>query len=159
MPSGKGDFVEVLSTADSQKYQAILDYIRNRAEKDDEPPHRLSAREEYEVSTHRKQRQHCISPAESKQIIEQFLAGKNTTELAAAFGCSRTTISRHIHKVGLSAREKRFTEEQLREMERLYETGLSLDKVGDQFGTSGTTATKYLRERGVRIRGRYEWHH
>lgn len=105
----------------------------------------------------RKQAQHRLSASEIEEIIRQFREGKTTLALAEAFGCSRTTISRHLHNAGLSAREKRFDEAQLREMERLYETGLSLDKVGERFGTSGTTVTKHLRDCGVQIRGRHEW--
>jgi len=149
--------VEVLSAADSQKYEALLGFIRDHHATEVDEPVVEGSEENYEVSTARKQSQHRLSSEEIEQIISEFHTGKTTLELATAFGCSRTTISRHLHNAGLSAREKRFSEEQLYEMQLLYEAGLSLDKVGERFGTTGTTATKYLREREVHIRDRHDW--
>lgn len=47
----------------------------------------------------------------------------------------------------------RATEEIIDQMEELYKQGLSSDNIGKQLGTKGQTVTKYLKERGIEIRG------
>ncbi len=46
------------------------------------------------------------------------------------------------------------TERELEEMERHYNQGLGLLEVGQMLGFSMTTVAKYLRKRGVKLRGR-----
>ncbi len=44
------------------------------------------------------------------------------------------------------------TEAQIDEMVRLYESGLSLERIGKRVGFTAHTVLTYLRERGVRTR-------
>lgn len=112
---------------------------------------------DFEVVDHICQQQRRLAPQQIEELVQLFEAGKNTTELASHFRCSRSTVSKHIRNSGLSAREKRFSEADLTRMQQLYESGLSLDRVGQALGTSGTKVTKYLRANGVRVGGRHEW--
>lgn len=52
-------------------------------------------------------------------------------------------------------RRKPAREAQVREMVRLYESGLSLVRVGERVGFSDKTVHRYLRDRGVRMREGY----
>ena len=76
-------------------------------------------------------------------------------ELATEYSCHRTTISRILKCNNVPMRRKPAREAQIREMVRLYESGLSLVKVGERVGFSDGTVHRYLRERGVRIREGY----
>lgn len=84
--------------------------------------------------------------------MASYRAGKSVYELAAEHSCHRTTISGILKRSGVTMRRKPARETQIREMVRLYESGLSLAKVGERVGFSDGTVHRYLRERGVRMR-------
>jgi len=73
-------------------------------------------------------------------------------ELARQYGCHRTTVTKKLVDAGVEIREKTPTEKQMEEMVRLYTSGLSLARVGEQVGFSPNTVLRYLRERGTEIR-------
>ncbi len=73
-------------------------------------------------------------------------------ELAVQFQVHRTTISKHLTKLGVETREVRIGPEQIDEARRLYESGLSLAAVGGQLGFEARTIHLHLLELGVMMR-------
>ena len=53
-------------------------------------------------------------------------------ELAAEFGCHRTTVAERLKKAGISMRGQSPTPEVIDSMVRFYASGLSLVEVGEQ---------------------------
>lgn len=152
-----GRALEVLSAVDGGKWSTVLQELTRLDDLNANSASTTLPFVDYEVVGHICKQQRRLAPQQIEELVQLFKAGKNTVELASHFRCSRSTVSKHIRKSGLSAREKRFSQADLIRMQQLYESGFSFDKVGDAFHTSGTTVTKYLRGRDVRIRGRHEW--
>ena len=73
-------------------------------------------------------------------------------ELAAEFGCNRVTVAERLKKSGIGIRHQSPSPEVVDEMVRLYESGLSLVRVGKQIGYGASTVHSLLRSRGVQAR-------
>ena len=96
-----------------------------------------------------------ISEARADQIVEAYIAGGTVYELAREFDCHRVTISAVLKRRGVTLRRLSPSDEQVAEMIRLYESGLSLSKVGERLGFNATTVLHRLRAAGHTIRSSY----
>jgi transposase-like protein len=90
-----------------------------------------------------------LTPDELKQVAACYNAGATVYELAAEFGCHRATIAERLKLAGVTMRHQPTTTEQVDEIVRLYESGLSMVKVAEQVGVSARTVFNYLGQRGV----------
>lgn len=86
------------------------------------------------------------------QVIADYKAGKTIYELAVEHSCHRTTISAVLKRRGVVLRGATPTAEQVNEMIRLYESGLSLAKVGQRSGFHASTVLVHLRNASVTTR-------
>lgn len=93
-----------------------------------------------------------LSGENTRQVIAAYKAGKTVYELATEYGCHRVTISAVLKRNGVSLRCVSPTPEQAAEMVRLYESGLSLAKVGRQLGFNASTVLAHLRNAGIQTR-------
>ena len=137
-----------LSTADAEKWSPLLSFAltaKNELEMPD------SGRDPQEASTIQ-QRQIRLELAQRKQLVERYQSGVTVYELAEAFCCNRTTVSKVLKRLGVTLRMKPLTTEQIDEAVTLYEQGLSLARVGEQIGASARTIQLRLRERGIAMR-------
>ena len=73
-------------------------------------------------------------------------------DLAAEFGCHRTTVAELLKKAGISMRGQSPASEAIDSMERLYASGLSLLEVGKQLGFCANTMRNCLRGRQFQVR-------
>ena len=73
-------------------------------------------------------------------------------ELAAEFGCNRSTVAARLKKAGIVMRLQSPRAEVIESMVSLYESGLSFQEAGTQLGYSVSTVRNYLRAGGVRVR-------
>ena len=73
-------------------------------------------------------------------------------ELAAEFGCNRATVAERLKRAGISMRLQSPSRGVIEEMVRLYESGLSLQKVANRLGFRPGTVNKCLKERYVSTR-------
>ncbi len=96
--------------------------------------------------------QRRIPSDEVAAIIAGYQAGVPVHQLATEHSCHRTTISGLLKRHGIAARRQPVSEKQLAQMVRLYESGLSLARVGERLGLADTTVHRHLRGHGVRIR-------
>ncbi len=86
------------------------------------------------------------------QVVADYKAGKTVYELAVEHSCHRTTISAVLKRRGVVLRGATPTAEQVTEMIRLYESGLSLAKVGQRFGVHASTVLAHLRNASIPTR-------
>jgi transposase len=75
--------------------------------------------------------------------------------LAQRFGVHRTTISKHLERVGATKRPKiKMTEERLAEARKLYTEGWSTQRIARKLDLGQTTVYDALKNAGVQMRGR-----
>ena len=87
-----------------------------------------------------------------QELVAGYQAGRTVYQLGREFGINRRTVSRHLHRHGVSMRRRGLSAEQIDEAVRLYEDGWSLARIGEQMGVDSTTVMHRLQERGVRMR-------
>lgn len=140
----------VLSDWESDK-SSILSYLRHPSHDTGEGSNPVDE-PSYPVRHALRQYQRPFTADEVVELVQRYKAGTTTYELAALYGCKRQTISGKLRSAGVMLRMDSPSEEQIDEMVRLYESGLSLVRVGDRIGVSARTVLKYLRKRAVRVR-------
>ncbi|WP_186372369.1 helix-turn-helix domain containing protein [Arthrobacter woluwensis] len=96
--------------------------------------------------------QRRLTANQLEQLIAYYRAGSTVYELAEKFRCNRTTVSKKLKDAGITLRRTPPTDMQINEMVRLYESGLSLERVGERVNFTAHTVLKYLRARHVAIR-------
>ena len=100
-----------------------------------------------------RQKQKRLSDSEIRQIAERYSAGASTYELAAVFGCHRSTISRALKKSGIEVTNEAAKRESLTEQVlQMYAEMRKPVDIGKALGINATTVRKILHENGVRIR-------
>jgi DNA-directed RNA polymerase specialized sigma24 family protein len=77
-------------------------------------------------------------------MIAKYERGATVYELAAEFGCHRTTVAERLKKAGASMRGQSPTPEEINSMVRLFATGLSFQEVGDRLGFCANTVRNCL---------------
>ncbi len=107
---------------------------------------------EYERTGPILQRQRRLTKAQVIEMAARYEEGATVYELAADFGCNRTTVAARLKKAGVTMRQQSPVSELIDSMVGLYESGLSLAEVGDRVGTSPGTVHRYIRMRGVQMR-------
>lgn len=85
-------------------------------------------------------------------MVARYNEGATVYELAGEFGIERRTAAVRLKGAGVAMRRQPARAEQVAEMVRLYESGLSLAKVADRTGFSSKTVLNYLRAEGVQLR-------
>lgn len=93
-----------------------------------------------------------VSDEQTVRIVEGYKAGRTVYELAAEFGYNRVTISAVLKRQSIALRRTSPTPQQIDEMTRLYESGLSLAAVGKQLGFNASTVLARLRAVGIKTR-------
>jgi DNA-directed RNA polymerase specialized sigma24 family protein len=75
----------------------------------------------------------------------KYGAGATVYELAAEFGCHRTTVAARLKMAGNEMRLQSPTSLAIQSMLQLYESGLSFQEVGQQLGFCANTVRNCLR--------------
>ena len=91
-----------------------------------------------------RQRQRRLGPDEVLEMVGLREAGSEIDALAVRFGVHRTTVMNALQRAGVAGRRaghRELTPERLVAAGRLYETGVTLAAVGEQFGVD----RRYLR--------------
>ena len=134
-----------LSTADTNKWSTLLERCHWTSEL------KVTA-VEYERTGPILQRQRRLTKAQVIEMAARYEEGATVYELAADFGCNRTTVAARLKKAGTVMRLQPSSKEVVHEMVRLYQSGLSLADVGRQVGTSAGTVLRYINDHGVKTR-------
>jgi lambda repressor-like predicted transcriptional regulator len=77
-------------------------------------------------------------------MVARYEAGATVYELAAEFGCHRTTVADRLKKAGIEMRLQSPTPKEIESMENLVKSGLSLEAVGKQTGFCANTVRSCL---------------
>jgi lambda repressor-like predicted transcriptional regulator len=135
-----------LSTADSNKWLLLIkDRLEGQIPADHTSP-------DYQLLGPIRQQQRRLTETQRVEMAARYEDGGTVYELAAEFGCHRTTVPAQLKKAGIAMRLKSPLSEVIDEMVRLYESGLSLANVGARVGYSASTVQNQLRARGVMTR-------
>lgn len=94
-----------------------------------------------------------VSSFKEKRIVAAYCSGHTVYEIAEANEIHRVTVSQVLKRAGVKMRRQPPEPEEVAEMARLYESGLSLVKVGDRLGFNATTVRANLRRAGIAMRG------
>ena len=82
-------------------------------------------------------------------LAQRYECGATVYDLASEYAIDRRTVSLRLRDQGIMLRRQSPTNEMIDEMVRLYFTGLSAAKVGEQIGVSADTVLNHLRQREV----------
>ncbi len=99
-----------------------------------------------------RQQQVRLTPARVAKLVAAYEAGLDMNELAKLYGIHRHSVRAHLDKAGVELRRRGLTQAQVDEAVRLYVTGSSLARLGQQLGCDHTTVGRALRHRGVALR-------
>jgi predicted transcriptional regulator len=135
-----GHSVVALSTADSNKWLLLIESHLER-----QTPEVITS-SDYQLLGSIRQRQRRLTEAQVREMVARHEGGATAYELAAEFGCHRTTVAAQLKKAGIAMQYQSPTSEAIASMVRLYATGLSFQEVGKQLGFCANTVRKYLRE-------------
>ncbi len=135
-----------LSTADSKKWLLLIEGHPERQTPED---HTSS---DYQLLGPISQRQRRLTEAQVIEMAARYHGGATLYELAAEFGCNRTTVAARLKKAGIVMRGQSPTSEAIDSMVRLYASGLSHLEVGKQLGFCANTVRNGLRGRRIEAR-------
>lgn len=88
------------------------------------------------------------------RIVAAYEAGATTTELRHEFGLSQGGVVGVLKRHKVTTRFQGLSESEATEARDLYESGLSLTKVGEKLDRAPNTVRKALLRAGVRMRAR-----
>ena len=135
-----------LSTADSNKWALLIGtHLEWQT-----PEDRTSS--DYQLLGPIRQRQRRLTEVQTIEIAARYEARATVYEIAAEFGCNRTTVAARLKKAGIAMRGQPPTSEAIDSMARLYASGLSLMEVGRQLGFCANTVRNCLRRRQLQVR-------
>jgi hypothetical protein len=104
-----------------------------------------------------KQSQTRLSPDRLEAFAEAYQADMGVQDLIEEFKVSRSALYGIVKRLNLPGRRSTLAAGDVAEAARLYESGDSLQSVGQHFGVAAHTAAAVLREAGVEIRPRRGW--
>jgi len=134
-----------LSTADTNKWSSLL-------KRGDPTPKPEVTSVDYERTGPILQRQRRLTEAQVSMLADRYRGGATVYQLAKEFSISRHTVSERLKKGGVTMRGQSPGCELIDSMVGLYESGLSLAKVGNRSGISPGTVRHYLLTRGILMR-------
>jgi hypothetical protein len=134
-----------LSTADTNKWSTLLNERLYG-------PRAASTDTHDERSGPIRQRQRRLSDDQGQQMTARYLEGATVYELAVEFDICRSKVSEQLKKNGVKMRLTPPSDQEVCEIVRLYESGLSLAAVGKKVGASVGTVRRCVLARGVQTR-------
>lgn len=116
---------------------------------------RVTRRDEVSYTPYRLEQRLAMEVVE--QLVRDYEVGIPTTELTVTYRLSKASVLKLLREAGVVMRRQGLNEAQTAEAVRLYRSGLSLVRVGEQIGFGPTSVAKALRSAGMRLRGRHDW--
>jgi DNA-binding CsgD family transcriptional regulator len=93
-----------------------------------------------------------LRPAEVDDLVETYQAGATVFDLAARFGIDRRTVGQHLRRRGIETTPPGLHPDDVPAAFELYESGWSLQRIAEKFGTSANTVRARLLEADVLMR-------
>ncbi len=85
------------------------------------------------------------------RIIELYKQGLGVVEISQKLRCAKSTISYHCNKIGLYTKDKRFSEEKVKDYQLLYDNGKSLKEIGELYNISRQALSKRIKNKRLKI--------
>lgn len=85
-----------------------------------------------------------------RSIVAAYEAGATSRQLAAEYDIARSSLITLLRRRGVSVRHRRLTAEEMTEMIRLYESGLSQVAIADMFGRHTSVVWHVLERAGLK---------
>jgi DNA-directed RNA polymerase specialized sigma24 family protein len=92
-----------------------------------------------------------LGAADIDRLVQRYLTGTPINDLANEFGIHRSTVMKHVQRVGLQRRQKLLAD-RIDEACRLYQQGWSLRRIGTRFDVHANTVRRALANADVQIR-------
>lgn len=93
-----------------------------------------------------------LNDSQLARLVDRYKSGATVYALALEFAIDRRTVSNHLKQQGIIMHLQPPAKETVDEMVQLYESGLSMSKVGQQVGFSADSVGNHLRKRRVKTR-------
>lgn len=142
--SSKTDLVELLRRYSNRP---DLDYLLKRAERG---RHRAEAGEASRPQRHKISKR--LSAEAIAQLIADYEAGAESTELTKRYGLGKGTVLSLLRGSGTTIRHQGLTDAETTRAVALYASGLSVVAVADRVGRPMSTVYLALKRAGVRMR-------
>jgi transposase-like protein len=97
-----------------------------------------------------------VTPDRQQEVVTRHAGGEGVLQLAKVFGLHRSTVNRILRDAGVQP-PSRSLGGKVDDIRRFYEAGASIEATGRHFGVSHGTMQRFMREQGIRARGRREW--
>ena len=128
-----------LSTADSNKWLLLKEGHVAR-----QTPEVITS-SDYQLLGPIRQRQRRLTTAQVAEMAAKYEAGATVYELAADFGCHRTTVADRLKKSGIEMRLQSPSPNAIESMVQLFKSGLSPQEIGEQLGFCANTVRDSLK--------------
>lgn len=93
------------------------------------------------------------------RIVADYEAGAPSTQLMADFGLGKGSVLQLLHEAGVRMRGQSLSLADLDAAVAVYDSGLSLQKVGEHFGVSVDAVRNAFLRNGVQMRARRGWNY
>jgi transposase-like protein len=141
--------VEVLQRY--SKLEPISFDLCSERESADPPPARTAAPRVHKLDKR-------LDPAVVAELVAAYEAGTSATQLTKQYNVGKGSVLRLLHEAGVAIRQPRVMgQAEIDQAVQLYESGQSLQRVGDHLGWNHKTIYRQLKKRGVTMRSPNDW--
>ena len=100
------------------------------------------------------QKQRILSKKERERLIELYLQGNSTQEIAKSFGCHRVTISKALKKAGVIPTIEKLN---IDDAICMYKSGSTTKEIAAKYHMADNTVSHRLKMAGVKMRTRWDY--
>ena len=145
-----------LSELDSKKYYCIIEKVHNLKTPTVSP----AICEESPINEHIVksiiQQQKHLTDAESAEIIHRYQSGESTYQLAEAYDCHRSTISKLLKRKDIEVTKEKLD---LTDAIEMYEAGHTAKEIASKYRMNESAVSRRLRTAGVAMRSYADYCH
>ena len=143
-----------LDSSEVKLFEAVLAWKRSHTRPLTTPTDLVDPVFDYGTITTLRQPQVRLDKAQRQQVADQYLAGIAIKVIATTFGIHRQTVREIAVEAGLDPHQRGLHPEDVARATRLYRSGWSLARVGEDFGVNASTVMNALKREGVEMRPR-----
>jgi DNA-binding CsgD family transcriptional regulator len=103
-----------------------------------------------------RQVQRRLTPKQAARLAAEYQAGDSMQQLADRWNLHRTTVADHLHRAGVTIRQRGISPERLDEAIQLYGEGWSCQRLAERFDCDDETVRQTLKRAGVKLRKPWE---
>ena len=143
-----------LDSSEVKLFEAVLAWKRSHLRTATTPGELVDPTFDYGTITTLRQPQVRLDKAQRQQVADQYRAGIAVKVIATTFGIHRKTVRDIAVEAGLEPHQRGIHPEDVGRAIRLYCSGRSLARVGEEFSVNASTVMNVLKKKGVEMRPR-----